>query len=152
MTEKGKIGVGSYWVKTNKETDVYYVGKVKDNKPNGQGCLYKKISAIDLGLFDDVEKALSESYYVKMYEGNFKKGKLDGFGRKYILPTEEFEVDGNKTEIVPLILYKEISDDVELNLNETANPLCYEGFFKGNKYSGKCSGRKWNVCPQWEAF
>lgn len=137
VTEKGKIGVGSYWVKTNKETDVYYVGKVKDNKPNGQGCLYKKISAIDLGLFDDVEKALSESYYVKMYEGNFKKGKLDGFGRKYILPTEEFEVDGNKTEIVPLILYKEISDDVELNLNETANPLCYEGFFKGNKYSGK---------------
>lgn len=137
VTEKGKIGVGSYWVKTNKETDVYYVGKVKDNKPNGQGCLYKKISAIDLGLFDDVEKALSESYYVKMYEGNFKKGKLDGFGRKYILPTEEFEVGGNKTEIVPLILYKEISDDVELNLNETANPLCYEGFFKGNKYSGK---------------
>ena len=133
VKEKGEIGIGSYWTKTSKETDVYYVGKMKDGKPNGKGILYKRIPNIRIGL----SSSLDDLFYVKMYEGDFKKGKVEGYGREYVLPEEELKVDGKNTGILPLMFYEEITDDVETNLIKTANPISYEGYFKNNKYSGK---------------
>lgn len=131
--EIGKIGKGTYWIRTNEATDMFYLGRLKDNKPEGKGVLYKKILGLEMGISSD----LSDSYYVKYYEGEFKKGKQEGFGREYVSPIDSLQVDGADTDIIPLNLYEEVTDDIQSNLLLTTNPLCYEGYFKNNEYSGK---------------
>lgn len=133
VTEKGKIGWGTYWVRTNGDSDIYYAGSMKDNKPEGKGVLLKKILAINLGISAD----LQESYYAKIYEGNFEEGKMKGYGKKYVLPIDAMPLDGTETEVKPMAFYEEFADDVQSNIFLTANPLCYEGYFENNKYSGK---------------
>ena len=131
--EIGKIGRGTYWIRTNEETDIFYLGKLKNNKPEGKGMLYKRILGLEMGISSD----LSDSYYVKYYEGEFSGGKQDGFGREYVSPIDSLQVDGTNTDIIPLNLYEEVTDDLQTNLILTTNPLCYEGYFKNNEYSGK---------------
>lgn len=133
VTKGGKIGRPDYWKRTNESTDMYYVGKLKDNKPTGNGILYQYVTATSLGLSNDI----TEYYYIRVYEGNFKDGVESGFGRAYNAPTEELEVAGENVEIEPIALYQEVTQDRQQNIFLTVNPLCYEGYFKNNKYSGK---------------
>lgn len=141
VTETGKIGKGTWWKKTKESTDMYYVGKMKNNKPTGYGFLYQKFYAIDLGISMDLE----EFYYAKVYEGQFENGKMTGYGKKYLTPLEEIYYDGNNTEIVPLAFYQEVSEDIQENLYVTANPLVYEGYFKNGKYSGEGNKYEYDV-------
>ena len=124
VTKGGKIGRPDYWKRTNESTDMYYVGKLKDNKPTGNGILYQYVTATSLGLSNDI----TEYYYIRVYEGNFKDGVESGFGRAYNAPTEELEVAGENVEIEPIALYQEVTQDRQQNIFLTANPLCYEGY------------------------
>lgn len=141
VTETGKVGKGSWWKKTKDSTDMYYVGKLKDNKPTGYGFLYKKIYAIEMGISMDLE----EAYYAKVYEGQFENGKMTGYGKKYVTPLEEMYYDEVNTEVFPLAFYQEVSEDVQENLFITANPLVYEGYFKNGKYSGEGNKYEYDV-------
>ena len=64
VTKGGKIGRPDYWKRTNESTDMYYVGKLKDNKPTGNGILYQYVTATSLGLSNDI----TEYYYIRVYE------------------------------------------------------------------------------------
>lgn len=133
VEERSKIGKLSYWARTNEQTDYYYVGGMKDNQPDGIGILYKRISSASLGLSRD----FSDMYYVRLYEGDFEEGRKEGFGREYYSTLDSLKVSESETDICPIDLYEEISSDIQTNIYETANPLCYEGYFKKNKYSGE---------------
>ncbi len=55
------------WKKINISIDNYYVGELENNTPDGLGIIYKKKFSEDI--FE--------------YIGYFRKGKFEGYGRKY---------------------------------------------------------------------
>lgn len=127
IKKSGKWGKESY-SRTKEDTELFYIGGIKDNKPNGTGCIYKQLYEIEIGVSDN----FTDPYYARIYEGNFKDGKIEGFGRKYLTPFEKLNEYTGVYEY-----FQEISDDTQTNIFSTGNPMVYEGYFKNGKYSGK---------------
>lgn len=114
-----------YYYATVSETDYYYIGELKNNKPHGMGAL---VGVADgAGTYDFSGEALF--YYV----GNFKEGIKDGYG-------VEFHADeGDITYIVQYIIEQDLVSDEygEFLCQYLFNHVSYEGYWKGNEKHGK---------------
>ena len=58
---------GDTWRVTNINSDYYYIGEIKNDRPNGIGIIYSKDGAVDY----------------KVCAGNFEDGELNGYGIQY---------------------------------------------------------------------
>lgn len=114
IEEKKTIKKGKYYARTKEKSSIIYAGELKDNKPNGRGIVYKKVTPFS-----------SQEYLAKIYEGNFKDGKFNGYGTEYALPEDS------------ATMYEEVTEDVQQNIFLSLNPITYQGEFKGGKRSGK---------------
>lgn len=58
---------GDTWRVTNINSDYYFIGEIKNDRPNGIGIIYSKDGAVDY----------------KVCAGNFEDGELNGYGIQY---------------------------------------------------------------------
>lgn len=128
----------NYYARTKEYSELYYVGDMKDNRPHGKGCIYEVINMFYTGALSEGD---SEIYVMKVYEGEFKKGQFDGFGRKYyavecVISVEDeygflYETGGRLLDY-----YVDVVGNIQENIIRSTNPLEYEGEFKEGEYSG----------------
>ena len=107
--------------KADQETDLIYMGEIKDEKPNGYGVVSR---VINYGSDSNPKFA-----YQIMYDGMFKKGKYSGFGKSFFTFQDENET----------WQYKEFvnqSEDAQKCVNDYFNELEYIGYFKDGQYDG----------------
>lgn len=67
LEEKMLFNFGDTWRVTNINSDYYYIGEIKNDRPNGIGIIYSKDGAVDY----------------KVCAGNFEDGELNGYGIQY---------------------------------------------------------------------
>ena len=130
-----------YYAMTRKETGLLYVGQMKDNKPDGIGALLKPVS-LSIGENDDGELVANiyeysgwlddeDIYFVRIYMGNFKEGRPEGYGIEFSTPGD----DDYFVRTINLNNYQ--NEEFQVAIFEMANPRRYEGGFKSGKYSGE---------------
>lgn len=128
----------NYYARTNNSTDLYYVGDMKDNRPHGTGCIYKVISPSYTGIFHGNNTV---AYLMKVYDGEFEKGKFEGYGRKYYSVESIIDVEdeyGMRYEYARLLeFYVSLTNDIQDNIFLSLSPVIYEGEFKNGEYSGE---------------
>lgn len=136
INAKGKIVKLDYnffskdqYVYTNNGGQYIYIGKMKDNKPDGIGMIKKVGPAIEI-----------------VYQGNFKDGRYDGYGLLYkngiILAEGEF-VDGaftgngNIYGKYDLAKKKDSDYQGDIIISGTEHLMVTSGIFKDMKTNGK---------------
>ena len=128
---------------TSENSDLYYVGDIKDNKPNGKGKIYKIVSGYEYQSDSEIKMSFGpyfeyeELYPVLIYAGEFKDGYYDGYGWEFTCPyieSDEYSSLGYQREIGDD--YVQLTDDISYNVLATCNPLAYMGEFKKGQYSG----------------
>lgn len=136
--KKGLFGA-PYYAMTRYGTDgLFYRGQMKDNKPDGVGIAYRAV-----GVFIDEEQEMvsvneyvdgESNYVLKVYAGNFREGRPEGYGIEY------YGMDD--WDYVPIprdIDLKELQrgmDEIQEVIFEAANPRKYEGYFENGEYAG----------------
>ena len=132
-----KDSSGCYKVSA-KETDLMYFGEKKKNKPNGMGAVFQLVDVsgenIDSLHIKKVGFTTSDEYLVRLYMGNFKNGKYDGFGVEFKSPIDE-EYTSQGVDIEKFV--QNIDNDIQASIFGSLNPIVYEGNFKKGLYSGK---------------
>ena len=139
-------GEGIEYVATSEQTELQYVGEMKDNKPHGWGRIMLLVSAteyedeqgtkIEFNEYYDAED-YSDIYVVLLYVGEFKDGSYDGYGWEYITPFT------NSDDLANSIYYRNlgydyvrVGDDIAQNILNTCNPVGYMGEFEKGEYHG----------------
>lgn len=119
-----KILSTSYYYITSDTT--YYVGKTKDNRPDGFGMIFGMSTGS--GTY-----ALADGFMIH-YIGDFKNGAYDGFGA--LFSADEYDLSGMINNIVQS---GEITSDevLENAVEYLFNYVSYEGHFKDGKMNGK---------------
>ncbi len=132
-----------------KEGNILYIGDMKDNKPDGYGILYERVYACLEDGFLQIsdtrrvsETEYENAFYTPIYAGEFRDGKFDGFGYKYMTAKE---IAKNVVEVYDEPYFsikptKEISgtyDEIQKVVIDEASPCIYEGYFSKGKYNGK---------------
>ncbi len=118
-------GIGkNFYKRTEKLGDYVYFGELKDNKPNGYGALFKR-SDINYGAM----MLGDEIYFNRYYIGNFKNGKIDGFGLLF--------------DVIESSIDELSSRGIEFDSNEFynlyldwGNPVGYFGMFSNGEIDG----------------
>lgn len=139
-------GEGIEYVATNEQTELQYVGEMKDNKPHGWGRIMMLVSATEYedkqGIkieFNEYYDAQDDSdiYVVLLYVGEFKNGCYNGYGWEYITPFT------NSDDLANSIYYRNlgydyvpVGSDIAQNILTTCNPVGYMGEFKNGVYHG----------------
>lgn len=130
-----------YYAMTREWTGLMYIGQMQNNKPDGIGALVKPIN-LSIGENDagepiaDIYEYSSwsdeeDTYLARIYIGNFKEGRADGYGIEFSTPgDDDYYVSG-----INLKDYKK--EQYQDAIFEMANPRRYEGGFKEGNYSGK---------------
>lgn len=118
----------------NKTSDYLYIGKVKDDKPNGNGVLlYNKVG----------------EWFIS-YAGGFKDGQKDGYGIEFAIDSKFYSYGISESSIISIadtikikdIMYIDSNDMTTEEMNEyclyySSNYPLYEGEFSDNKMEGK---------------
>lgn len=112
---ESKFFRGEYYALTEQTSNYYYAGDIKDNKPDGKGCIIK------------IEEDLNDSIYRMVYIGEFKEGKYQGLGRLY----ESEKLTDPERALV------EEADNMQDMILEIFNPIIYMGEFENGKESGE---------------
>lgn len=113
------FGIGSpKYEQVYSESDLVYVGRMKDEKPDGFGVLIKMVNVDDIGV---------EKVNRMVYTGMFKKGKYDGFGLLYC-------ADHGDAEQEYYYFIKQAEEPQETT-TQYLNELTYMGYFE----KGYCS-------------
>lgn len=130
-----------YYAMTKDNTDFFYIGQMKENKPDGMGAIFKpvnvSVNAESIGESDTARISESSSwanqyYLAVMYAGYFKEGRPEGFGMEFSVPGDEdyfiaeIPISGCQSEA-----------DIQGAFLDMANPIRYEGEFKEGEYSGR---------------
>lgn len=115
-----------YYITSDTTSQYYYVGKTKDNRPNGFGMIF----GISTG---SGTYALADGFMIH-YIGNFKNGTYDGFGA--LFSADEYDLSSTIDDIVQSgeITSNDVLEDV---IEYLFNYVSYEGNFKDGKKSGK---------------
>lgn len=119
---EGFINKSITYKKADQETDLIYMGEIKDEKPDGYGVLSKMIN-----YGSDTNPVFA---YQIMYDGMFKKGKYSGFGKSFF----SFQDENEAWQFNNFINQ---SGDVQTCVNDYFNELEYIGYFKAGQFSGK---------------
>lgn len=134
------------YVATSEESEYFYVGKMKDNKPHGLGRIMKIVSAVEyeseygvLISFDEYYYAENDSqlYAVVVYAGEFEEGYYSGYGWEFITPftnTDELYNSIYRRDLGEN--YVRVGDDIQENILATCSPVQYMGEFKKGLYDG----------------
>lgn len=123
-------------------SDFYYVGKLKNNVPDGWGKIVRVVTAYEseyeghlIANIDTIGWGWSEDELVPLlvYVGEFEDGYYSGYGWKY---ADHFE---SKERYVREIGYDyaRYSDDIMENILMNCNPIEYMGEFKKSLYDGE---------------
>lgn len=139
-------GEGVQYVATSEQTELQYVGEMKDNKPHGWGRIMLLVSAkeyqdeqgikIAFNEYYDAED-YSDIYVVLLYVGEFKDGSYDGYGWEYITPFTSSDDLANSGYARNLGYdYVQVENDIAQNIFNTCNPVGYMGEFKQGLYHG----------------
>lgn len=140
---------------TINETEYYYIGEMKDNKPNGKGAIFKQIDysypyvLYILGNFKDgelegyglqfnVSILKSDGIIALSYEGNYKDWKREGEGIEYYSGYNEDESVLNNIEILEI---ENISIYHGVVVRQAG--IEYIGEFKNGSKSGSGSQYLW---------
>lgn len=107
-----------YFSITMDTTEYEYYGNIKDNKPHGKGCIFKKIGDLNGNYLTLIQ-----------YIGNFKEGYYDGLGFYYIVPSTYLIDDFMRENIVDT---EEKFEEMILRLNH----VFYEGMFSKGRQNG----------------
>lgn len=113
--------------RTMDKAEYYYIGEMKDNEPDGVGLLLMK----------DPAKSwqTGKMEYCIRYIGSFEKGKYDGYGMLFSLPSAEYD----RSTIDEI--QKEESDITSDGFNEIylkrVNYVTYEGEFEKGEQTGE---------------
>ena len=127
---------------TNYEGEFYYVGKMKNNVPNGWGKIIRVVQVSEMEYYgyplisiDSIAWGWSDEDMlvpVLVYVGEFEDGYYSGYGWKY---ADHFEVnDIYKSKIS--YEYVETTDDLMENILMNCNPVEYMGEFKKGLFDG----------------
>lgn len=113
----------SYYALTSEDTEYYFIGGMKDNRPSGFGILLRKV----------VLPSSGSSFILFKSIGNFKNGMLDGYGIDFCA----YDYD-----ISPALdVVKEIngltSEQYDRIVHYLVNHVIYEGEWKEGKRNGK---------------
>lgn len=108
--------------KDDQETDLLYMGEIKDEKPDGYGILSK---VINYG--SDSNPVLAQQI---MYDGMFKKGRYSGFGKSFFTFQDE-------NEALQFREFVKQSENAQKCVDDFFNELEYIGYFKDGQYDGK---------------
>jgi curved DNA-binding protein CbpA len=119
---QGFINKSITYKKADQETDLIYMGEIKDEKPDGYGVLSK---VINYG--SDTNPIFA---YQIMYDGMFKKGKCSGFGKSFF----SFQDENEAWQFNNFINQ---SGDVQTCVNDYFNELEYIGYFEDGQFNGK---------------
>lgn len=120
----------SYYYCTSGETDLYYIGDVKDNRPDGFGA----VLGVSTGSGTYDLKGGGLFYYL----GNFKEGMMDGYGIQFA--ADEADISLAVLDAVQIMQDqgKEFSEDTLEKLSHYLfDYVSYEGYLKENKKHGK---------------
>ena len=120
---------------TSEYTGVYYIGNLKDNRPDGIGYIIE-LQSDDLFV-----------YLNSVYLGNFVDGYYNGYGLLYKCP------DGN--EIYEYKYYRNYPDDETFyngEYREWLNHVCYEGYFSDGVRSGQGNTYAIEPVTQYDAY
>ena len=110
---------------TAKDTNLYYIGETKDERPHGFGGLFS--FATGSGTYDFQGEILFQ------YVGNFKNGMLDGYG--VVFAADESNLTQTVTDIIKIKDFSE--DDGERLVQYLFNHVSYEGYLRKNQKHGK---------------
>lgn len=130
-----------YYAMTRGSTEFVYMGQMKDNKPDGIGALFKLVN-LSMGendngeLVADVEEYSDwsyeeDTYFARIYIGNFKEGRPEGYGIEFSSPGDDDYFINN------IYLDDYENGDYQTAIYDMANPQRYEGEFKEGNYSGQ---------------
>lgn len=130
-----------YYSITNEMSDMVYLGKTKNNRPDGFGVLFETIvTTVD---YMDGSYALANSnagdqkIYKKVYAGNFNKGVYDGKGVLYWSQEEIRDQFLGRKIPFPETAYNIYQDNVQELVAYVGTPIEYIGEFKDGVSSGK---------------
>ena len=115
-----------FGITSDTTSEYYYVGKTKDNRPDGFGMIFGMSTGS--GTY-----ALADGFMIH-YIGDFKNGAYDGFGA--LFSADEYDLSGMINNIVQS---GEITSDevLENAVEYLFNYVSYEGHFKDGKMNGK---------------
>ena len=119
---EGFINKSITYKKADQETDLIYMGEIKDEKPDGYGVLSKMIN-----YGSDTNPVFA---YQIMYDGMFKKGKYSGFGKSFF----SFEDENEAWQFREFVKQ---SEDAQTCVNDYFNELEYIGYFEDGQFNGK---------------
>ena len=122
----GMLKAGTLNITSDTTSEYYYVGKTKDNRPDGFGMIFGMSTGS--GTY-----ALADGFMIH-YIGDFKNGAYDGFGA--LFSADEYDLSGMINNIVQS---GEITSDevLENAVEYLFNYVSYEGHFKDGKMNGK---------------
>ena len=132
-----------YIALTNGQTNYFYIGKTKDNRPDGFGVLLEGINAdvyrteineICLNISDVVWE--KNAYHI-LYAGNFVEGRYDGDGILFISYADRrYWIDTGEIYISDAI-YNECDGDTQTIIYRVGQAVNYCGKFKNGKFDGE---------------
>lgn len=118
----------------NKASDYLYIGKLKDEKPDGDGVLLLK----------------SEGEWFVSYVGEFDEGQKDGYGIEFMINSKFYSYGIERSSFISFgetvqirdIMFANIDDMtseqiLEYSLYYSSNYPYYEGDYSKNKQDGK---------------
>lgn len=113
LYKKNRLFKKPYYTLSTKPTEHAYIGKIKNDRPHGEGILME-VGHYSIGFS-------SPEIYIIEYAGDFKNGVPHGFGLKFSQPTEVSDVYYEYWKLESIgVRYIE-----------------YEGYFKNGLYDGK---------------
>lgn len=118
------LGNGTIYKQVFRESNLLYMGEMKNEKPNGYGEIYKILNA-----GSDTEPIL---FTQRVYTGMFKKGQYSGFGKEYVSFNDENEM----IEFGYRNIIRE-AENPQKYVEQYFNELQYMGYFSKGVYEGK---------------
>lgn len=133
IKETKKLFKKYYEITIDENSDYLYLGEIKDNKPDGEGMLWKKVEDTD-------------SSYTVYYVGEFEKGEFNGIGwnleKSALGEFEDNECNGlmlTYSDDMTVFCIGESENgmfDGEINIYSNG-ALYYEGHMKKDEFDGE---------------
>lgn len=128
---------GKRFERTMDQGEYYYTGGLKDNQPDGNGILL---------VYDAVTTRLTgRETYCFQYIGSFEKGRYDGYGLLFSVPTDEDVGIYAAAAIAPDLE----SEEFARLYADGVNYVTYEGMFEDGKRTGE--GNRFVSFTSWGA-
>jgi len=129
--------------RTIENTDLYYIGSMKDNHPDGLGIIFSTvyIEQDEYGIYIHKGVRNIEKEYLflaPVYAGSFSDGKANGFGYSYFSAAEIAEQLEKLYGVWAVESSETVdSENIQNIILEKWSPCIYEGYFENSKREGK---------------